>query len=250
MLSRTQVLAPALALASLVFGAQTSQAVTIVTFEGLSHGRIVDTDFAAQGISQIITTNPNRSFDYGVMFDTTRTGTEDPDLEDAWDGGNAAGSVLGNILIIQENSNGCSDDICNKPDDEGNRPGGSFDIRLSSVISGFGFDLVDVESETIEGGGITFFDGANSVMRTWVQLHTADPSIVWGDNFVNRVGVIQAASLGLTQIDRILISMGGSGGIDNLVLDTDFPPVPEPAAAGLVGALVAGLAARRARRAA
>jgi hypothetical protein len=252
MRSRTQVLVHALtlALASLALGASTSQALTIVTFEGLAHGRIVDTDFAAQGISQIITTNSNRSFDYGVMFNTTRTGTADPDLEDAWDGGNAAGSALGNILIIQENNTGCGDDVCNNPDDEGNRPAGSFDIRLVSAIAGFGFDLIDVESETLEGGGITFYQGATSVSRTWTQLHAADPTIVWGDNFVNKVGVISAGSLGLTQIDRIVIAMGGSGGIDNLVLDTEFPPVSEPAGASLVGALVAGLAARRARRSA
>jgi hypothetical protein len=239
----------ALAAAALGLAAQGASALTIVTFEGLSHGRIVDTDFAAQGISQIITNNPNRSFDFGVIFDTTRTGTADPDLEDAWNGGNlASATVLGNILIIQENNTGCGDDVCNSPDDEGNRPGGSFDIRLSSAISGFGFDLIDVESETVEGGAITFYDGANSVTRTWVQLMAADPSIVWGDNYANRIGVMQAASLGLTQFDRIVIALGGSGGIDNLVLDDDFPPVPEPAGAALVGALLAGLAARRGAR--
>jgi hypothetical protein len=135
--------------------------------------------------------------------------------------------------------------VCDVPDDEGDRPAGSFDIRLSSAISGFGFDLVDVENETAEAGSITFFDGANSVARTWSQLLAADASIVWGDNFINRIGVIQAGALGLTQIDRVLISMGGSGGIDNLVLDTDFPPVPEPVGLGALGALLALWAARR-----
>ena len=55
MRSRTQVLVHALtlALASLALGASTSQALTIVTFEGLAHGRIVDTDFAAQGITLV-----------------------------------------------------------------------------------------------------------------------------------------------------------------------------------------------------
>jgi hypothetical protein len=221
---------------------------TTITFNGLSHGRIVDTDFAAQGLAQIVTTNLGGGPNYGVIFDTHRTGTEDPDLEDPWNGGNLpSNTALGGILIIQENTNGCGDDVCNKPDDEGSRPAGSFDLLFSTSLSAFGLDLVDIENTSDEPGLLVFFDGANQVSRSWSDLKTADPSIVWGDNFINRVAPITAASIGLSEIDRVLVQMGGSGGLDNLVLvEREFPPVAEPTLIG-VAALLGALAAARRR---
>ena len=80
------------------------------------------------------------------MFDTTTSGTSDPDLEDPWSGGNLASTtILENILIIQENSIGCGDDICDVPDNEEGPPAGSFEIVFGNAVSSIGFDLIDID---------------------------------------------------------------------------------------------------------
>ena len=225
-------------------------ATTTITFSefGVVHGEVVDTDFASLGLDSIITTNIGGGPDLGVVFDSLLMGTNDGDLEGPpWNVGNLApNTVLGNILIIQENSSGCGDDVCDVPDDEGSRPAGSFDLSFATTpITSFGFDIVDVEDTTAENGSIVFYDGAASFTISFDELEVGGAfevaGLVFGNNSANRIPEITAASLGLSQFDRIVINMGGSGGIDNLV-------IPEPGTGLLVlmgGAL--GLAVRRRR---
>ena len=67
-----------------------------ITFDepllALVHGEVVDTDFAGVTITAV---NPNKAFDLAVVFDTTVMGTSDPDLEDPFTAGNAAGEREG-----------------------------------------------------------------------------------------------------------------------------------------------------------
>jgi len=225
---------------------------TTVDFEGASlvHGRVVDTDFAAQGIASITASNVGGGPDLAVIFDSDFAGgTTDPDLLNPWSGGNLGGtSDSGNLLIIQENSTGCGDDICNDPDDEGSRPAGTLDIVFNTPVVTFGFDLFDVESTSLENGSITFFDGASSFTIDWSDFEAGSGSVfevagvVYADNFGNRIPEIAAASVGLTQFDRVLISMGGSGALDNFVF------TPEPAVSWLLlGGFGAYLVGRRRR---
>ena len=236
---------------ALVLGALPTAAGAItITFSGKAHGEIVDTDFAAQGLSTITTTNIGGGPNLGIMFDTNLTGTPDPDLEDPWSGGNLPSLTdLGNILIIQENSTGCGDDICDNPDDEGSRPAGDFELVFSVPIISFGFDLIDVDDTTGEDGSIVFHDGISTFSIAWSDFESGSGSsfevagMVFGDNFINRIPEIAPSAVGLTKFDKIVINMGGSGGIDNLVF------IPEPSTAVLLGIGMLGFVAFARRRA-
>ncbi len=231
-------------------------ATTIVfDFEAFDHGGVVAPDGAPGVITplpgfsyEISATNPNRSFDIGAAFDTTRTGTADTDLEHGtgWSAGNLAPSTqLGKILILQENSAGCGVGPCTSPDDEGRRPAGSF--RFDPAVGGtgepapfqhFAFDLVDVEGAGLENGSITFFLGVDEVVSysfaSFLQLGQA---VTYGNNSANRI-VLN----GIGDYDAFEIALGGSGGIDNVTL-SNMPIVPEPATAALVGLGLVALAA-------
>jgi hypothetical protein len=238
-----------------VFGVGPAQAVTI-TFSGLAHGEIVGTDFAAQGIADIVTTNLGGGPNLGIVFDTERdpaVEVNDDDLlrkNDGWDAGNLASTtVLGNALIIQENSTGCAagnlpgsaGDVCDDPDDEGTRAAGRFEIFFTGPIPGLGFDLIDVEDARTEFGSITFFNGAvmgNTI--TWLQLAAMDATIAYGDNSANRISPLVPADTGLAEFNRVRIILGGSGAVDNLELP--FIPTPEPSALLLWASTAAALA--------
>ena len=49
----------------------------------------------------------------------------------------------GNILIIQENSDGCGDDVCNEPDDEAH--GGKLTFVFDVPTSIFSIDVIDIK---------------------------------------------------------------------------------------------------------
>jgi hypothetical protein len=236
-----------LAVALTLAGSAVATPITI-TFEGQVHGRIVTNQFAAQGLTSITANNPSRSFDLAAIFDTTRTGTADPDLQDPWDGGNIpANTILRNVLIIAENNTGAGDGVLDNPDDEGNRPAGSLSLQFASPLTYFGFDVVDIEGVVSEASRLEFFSGAANVGTVdFTKFVTNDgnpfydPTIAFGDNFANRIRPITAASLGAASFDRVVVHLGGSGAIDNLV-------IPAPSAGAAV--IAAGLFASRRRRA-
>jgi hypothetical protein len=213
---------------------------------GLVHGSLVSDAYAGVVITA---DNFARPFDYAVAFDSRLSSTRDPDLEAGsggatrWSGGNLEGQELGLMLILQENSTGCqADGICNLPDDEGRRPAGTFSFTFSDAsVLDFGFDLVDVENTNMENGAVTFFSGTNSHSIDFAVLLAG---LELGDNTANRIAPILASEIaGLQSFDRVVIELGGSGAVDNIV----YTPVPEPSTAvllaiGLLGLAVAGRA--------
>ena len=231
----------------LALAVPTAASATTVTFDGggFVHGTVVDgsTDFSAFGISSIVITNPNRDFpagppsdpDIGVTFDSGFGGaTSDTDLlGPPWSGGNISGTTLDNMLIIQENFTGCGDGTCDDPDDEGSRPlAGTIDISFITPISFFGLDLIDIDDTTDEPGFITFTDSLSASVTIFFADFEAGgsnavPGLVFGDNTANNIPAITAASIGLSDFDQVVITMGGSGAIDNLV-------IPEPTTAVLL----------------
>jgi hypothetical protein len=236
-----------LAAAGVSFACTAGASAAIVTFEGQVHGRILSNQFASQGLTSVAANNLHTSFDLAAIFDTTRTGTADPDLEDPWDGGNiAANTLLGNVVIIAENNIGAGDGVLDNPDDEGRRPAGSLAFQFAVALPFFGFDVVDIEGVIQEASNVQFFSGGSLVgtvnFASFVTNNNPyyDPTVVFGDNHANRIQPITAASLGVAGFDRVVINLGGSGAIDNLV-------IPSPSTAIL--AVGAGLFASRRRRA-
>ena len=235
------------------------------TFNNLSHGQIVDNEFS-NGINgfTVSGTNIGGGPDLIVAFDTFAQNTEDPDLEDPFDIGNAATSDIfrdlqdpnnsgSNIsrffdaLIIQENGQEDPDNkgfISANPDDEGTRPAGTIQLDFESPISRFGFDLLDVENVG-EEFNLEFSTG-DQVLATvpFEEFVTDDETtsglffddtIVFGNNSANRIVPITSSRLRaftgddtIESFDQIAINLGGSGAVDNIRFETF---VPEPTSA-------------------
>ncbi len=231
-------------IATVLFTLALAAGADTITFEGFAHGEILTDQIAGVDFSA---TNIGDGPDLSIIFDSRETGTADGDLEDPFTGGNLpSDTLLGNLLIIAENSHLNSEGVVSSPDDEGSRPAGTLHIRFDEAIVAFGLDLVDVESSVSEAGALVFFDtNGNSATRTFSAIAVRDPSIDWGDNSANRVIPFTIKELGLDAIIGVDVQMGGSGAIDNL---TDGNRIPEPATAILASLAVVGLAWRRRRR--
>ncbi|MEM9345098.1 MAG: hypothetical protein AAGB26_00645 [Planctomycetota bacterium] len=214
--------------------------------------------------------NFHSTTDLLVAFDTTQTGTRDRDLEGpnsgggSWKDGNLAGTNadVGTILIIQEINSSfagytdSSQTMVSRPDDEGRRSGGSqpgageITLEFHNGVNAFGFTLIDVEKTGEFNNETGFFalfsDGNQTTKVSFADLIDEDsvyydPSIEFGDNSANRIEALTAAELGLEQIERVTINLGGSGGVGEFTVTG----VPSPnAMLGGLG-LMAMLVARR-----
>jgi hypothetical protein len=213
---------------------------TLIDFNNLSNRQIVDTEFQASYGLTISAQNVGGGPHLAVIFDSSLTGTLDPDLQgplpNTWNSGNLAPSTfLGNLLIIAESGadNG-SGFLDRRPDDEGSRPAGSLFFDFDRPIDSFGFDVVDIEGPEEYGQDsgyfATFYLGPTELGRVgFGELIDPissfyDPTIVYGDNSANMIQPITSSDLGTSPFDRVEINMGGSGGVDNI----NWTHVPEP----------------------
>lgn len=221
----------------------------ILTFDPAVHGEIITNQFAGSHGITISANNLNRAFDLAVAFDSLETGTADPDLEGPpWLGGNLApNTVLGNMLILQENNIGIGDGIADSPDDEAGRPAGDliFDFATPQLL--FGFDIIDVEGTMQENGMVSFFLGGGMVGLPIAFSDITnnlssfyDASVAFGDHTANRLGPWTAGDIGAINFDRVVIRLGGSGAVDNIVI-----PAPGVGAIFLTAAGLTGIRRRR-----
>ena len=233
---------------TLLLGSSLARAQLKVSFDAQQHGEIITNQFLASEGFLVSANNLARPFDLAIVFDTNRTGTADPDLEGPpWSGGNLpTNTQFGNALILAENNTDvvAPFGFIDSPDDEGTRPAGDLIFQYNRQITSFGFDIIDVEGVMDENGMVTFF--RNNVQQAQVnfsQLVTPGPffdaTISFGDHSINRIRPFTATQLGTASFDRVVVRLGGSGALDNIV-------VPEPAM--LSGLLLATVTLTRQRR--
>lgn len=192
-----------------------------------------------------------------LLFNTHLWNTADTDLEDVF---KAAGNPLdpgldpnqryrpGHILILSENFVGddpgeCDDDRCSPVNDEGSRPAGELIFVFDAPVDLVSLDLFDIEgTETDPPGEILFFSDADDDSSLFEIVGL--PST--GDRKWNRV----TFSPNITGVERMIVKLGGSGGIDNVV-GRFTTQVAEPGSIGLFasGLAMLGIARHRRRKA-
>ncbi len=182
-----------------------------------------------QMINNKCKTNLDDVYNRQVAFDTNLSHTRDPDLEffnahndyqseyTALNIGDYHGdNKPNNILIIQENSKGCNDGVCDYPDDEASRPAGFFEFNFDQLVDIVSIDFFDIEEKSNNiRNRISFYEG-NTEKSFGNVPHTGD-------------GSYERVAFNASGIDRLVIRMPGSGGIDNLVFRTGHADVPAPA---------------------
>jgi len=230
-----------------VFSSASAEPI-LTSFESLTHGEIITTQFSDVGMS-IEAENFQFAGAMPIAFNSNLLGTSDPDLQGpSWAKGNIApGTNLGNLIIIPENmvdANG--DGIVDDPDDEAARPAGDLKFTFADVMTGFGFDVVDMEGPVREMTSLEFLLFGDSVATVDFNEFVTpgsdfyDPTVKFGNNSANRISVITADALGISGFTSVVIHVGGSAAYDNIVV------IPAPASGLLLG--LGGFAAIRRRR--
>jgi len=241
----------------------------------LQHGTVINGthQVADSGINIGISAENNGGGPHlAVVFDTTLTGTRDPDLQDPFHAPSAGnpyftdpgdstsnavyevGFVLsemerpGNILIVQENGNGCGDGVCDDPDDEAGGPNSiSFDF-MDGPITAKSIDLFDLNGgNQNETATISLFSDLGGTQL--IDSITVKGSDIGGDN---RAGRLLFTASGIENVSKISVLFSSSGATGNLVYDVPSPGNPgnivEPGTLALLASGAAGIAALRRRR--
>lgn len=238
-------------------------ATTTLDFEEFVHGEIIT---ISKGVV-ISTINGGAGPDLVIAFDSRETGTSDIDLEDPFDPPRGAvvpgisapptapdGNIRpGNIAIVQENTTGCGDGICNDPDDEGSGP----NVMMFDWGPNFanGVELVELDIYDLDQ---TDADPGQPAETLDIELiytdGTSDTASFSGDDFGDRAAgrIDLSAFFGRTTgVSKANLDFSHGGAVSNI---TFKPPnggsIPEPGSMGLLLTGLLGLEWARRRRAA
>ena len=120
---------------------------TILDFSELDHGDVLNTQFqSSYGVKISGCYNDNNNVCQNrdpIVFNTDVGSSSDPDLE----------VDIGNISIVQENTNGCGDGTCDNPDDNANGGEQKFQFNPARYIN----SLVFVDADRPNPSGTIFF---------------------------------------------------------------------------------------------
>jgi hypothetical protein len=245
---------------------QAMATTTVITFDeltaGLVHGSVLNSQYAGVSISA---TNFDNGTDLAVIYNTDPnagngnglSGNDyDPDLEGpSWSSSNlgtygidSSTYMSGNAVIVQENSTGCGDGVCNFPDDEGSRPAGEIVFDFDFTVSSLGFDLIDFEDVETTGSSLKIYNEALEEFTYEFSTFVSSQSAEFGNNSINR---ILLSSLGIDNVNRAVFNFGGSGAVDTVSYrrtPTTGTQISEPSTFALFGLALLGLASSRRRQ--
>lgn len=184
----------------------------IMNYQGLQHGQVLDNQFlAAYGIkiSGFAKVNGNLVPRNPIVFNSDLSGTADPDLE----------VDVGNISIVQENTNGCGDGICDNPDD--NADGGiqQFQFNPKRYVN----SLIWIDADRPEPFG-TIFLYRNYDCTDLIDQGTANGGInipFKGDGSTQVLVPINVEKVGCMKADYM-----DSGGLSKINLGCPLPEDP------------------------
>lgn len=229
----------------LMSGSLFGQAVYTVSFDessqGLQHGSQVNgNEYVGVGPGVTLSIS-NAQFNQHIIFDTNQNGTADPDLEGPYSVGNAVGTNFNNVLIIPQNiTDANGNGLIDSPNDH--HSGGRTEIAFGSAVNAISFALIDVEGTERSFFDVTSSNG-QSTRLSLADFQAIDSSIVYGDNSANNIA-LNAADVGLSNIQAIELAITGSFAIDNIKF-TDAVVVPEPSSLALLGLCGLGLLRRK-----
>lgn len=207
------------------YGAARAAVVTnTLDFEGLSRGAVVTNQFAP-----LVTVSalPGRNgVGSAMVFDSENWSGGDRDLKGPFRTPGVRGRrAFGNILIISEDNDALD------PDD--NASGGAFVFDFARPV--FFRDLTAIDINACEGLRIDLYDPTGTLLRTVTNGRTV------GDR------EYLVVSAGVANVARSVVSLSGSGAIDELRFDA--APVPVPGALPLMITGFGGIWTMKKRRA-
>jgi len=200
----------------------------VIDFESYAAGAILSEVHSNTGVGPIGLYGFNPDFvgtNTAMIFDSSMPTGGDPDLgtpnEDfggpgigvAGEAGSAYenNTAIGKVLIISEDL-----DPADPDDAAGENVYFSFDFSALTNVTVYSMNVLDIESVEAPAT-VTFYDAANNVIGSPFNL--PDP----GDNgFYNQV----FGEDGVAGVDSMVVSMHGSGAIDNIVFQSIIPPPP------------------------
>lgn len=243
-----------------VFALSANAGTVTLDFDAVGDGAIVSDGTSSLGLYDgisISALNVGGGPNLAVAYDSGGAIGSDSDLEENRFGSrftNAATGTggftgFGNLLVVQENNNGCSGGICSDPDDEAG--GGFLRFAFDKVHLLESFDYFDVdgspdqqaESISVKLFTTDVFDWSDSANGT--EVVALDDLLATGGDNTFRTHFFDTPQI----VFGIEFAFSSSGAIDNLVLNTPNPaveiPAPPVAVIFLAGILGLGVTTRR-----
>lgn len=200
-------------------------------------GQFIDDEYADWGVS--IFASGTNGLDHAITFDSANPTGNDSDL--VTPGYHPTNdTAMGNLLILPKDiHDGNNDGYVDDPDDHAGRPAGWFAFLYDQSFHDASVTLFDVEEN---GGQLLLVNDLDLNAGTYDVVDSLNVPRL-GDNSMQTLSISNTPGF-----EAMLITMAGSGAVDNVTVATPSQPIPEPATAALIACGVFLLLPRRRRR--